>query len=100
MLLEMLYCNCSDYCIFCAFSISNLIFLAVAILACTPMVPSVGKAFERMRTSVENGTAKAYTKTSVVVYDAVTAVIPVGLAFLSLLCLVGDSYNPFLYFQF
>ena len=79
---------------------NNLIFLAVAILACTPMVPSVGKAFERMRTSVENGTAKAYTKTSVVVYDAVTAVIPVGLAFLSLLCLVGDSYNPFLYFQF
>jgi alginate O-acetyltransferase complex protein AlgI len=39
-------------------------------------------------------------KVAVTVYDAVTAVLPVLLVFLSLLCLVGDSYNPFLYFQF
>jgi hypothetical protein len=34
------------------------------------------------------------------VYDAATAILPVGLLFLSLLSLVGDSFNPFLYFQF
>lgn len=75
----------------------NMIFLAVAILACTPIIPTIGRAFERLREKKQtNGIARACT----VAYDLVTALIPVGLVFLSLLCLVGDSYNPFLYFQF
>ena len=79
---------------------NNLIFLAVSILACTPLVPAVGKGFEHMRASVEKGTSKVFAKVVVVGYDIFTAIIPVGLVFLALLCLVGDSYNPFLYFQF
>ena len=75
----------------------NMIFLAVAILACTPIIPTISRAFERLREKKQtNGIARACT----VAYDLVTALIPVGLVFLSLLCLVGDSYNPFLYFQF
>lgn len=75
---------------------NNVIFLAVSILACTPLVPAIGRAFEKLR----RPNATGFTRACVVVYDCVTAVIPVGLIFLSLLCLVGDSYNPFLYFQF
>lgn len=73
--------------------LNNLFFLAVSILACTPIVPAVGRFFEGRRTA---GTVPAL----VAAYDAVTAVLPVGLLFLSLLALVGDSFNPFLYFQF
>ena len=76
---------------------SNVIFLAVAILACTPVIPIIGRAFERLR---EKQQATGFSRVCVVAYDLVTALIPVGLVFLSLLCLVGDSYNPFLYFQF
>ena len=76
---------------------NNLIFLAVAILACTPIVPAVGRWFERLR---DRETPSGLSKTLVTAYDLITALIPVGLVFISLLCLVGDSYNPFLYFQF
>lgn len=79
---------------------NNLIFLVVAVLACTPVLPAIGKAFEGLRERIASGTAGGMSKVAVTVYDAVTALIPVGLVFLSLLCLVGDSYNPFLYFQF
>ncbi len=73
--------------------LGNLCFLAVAIMACTPIVPAIGRRMEALR---ESGKATA----AVTVYDAVTAILPVGLLFLSVLALVGDSFNPFLYFQF
>ena len=79
---------------------NNAIFLLLAILACTPIIPAIGKAFERLREKTETGKAGGFSKALVVVYDVFTAVIPVGLVFVALLCLVGDSYNPFLYFQF
>lgn len=75
----------------------NVIFLVVAMLACTPMIPAIGRLFERLRAKKQ---AAGFSQILVVAYDFVTALIPVGLVFLSLLCLVGDSYNPFLYFQF
>jgi alginate O-acetyltransferase complex protein AlgI len=40
------------------------------------------------------------SRLAVSVYDIVTAVIPIGLLLLSVLALVGNSYNPFLYFRF
>ena len=76
---------------------NNVIFLAVAVLACTPLIPAIGRGFERLR---ERESASGASRALVAAYDLVTAVIPVGLVFISLLCLVGDSYNPFLYFQF
>ena len=76
---------------------NNAVFLTVAVLACTPVIPAVGRWFEGLR---ERRKSSGLTRAAVVCYDAVTALIPVGLVFISLLCLVGDSYNPFLYFQF
>ena len=73
--------------------LGNIFFLTVAILACTPIVPAIGRFFEKKR-------AAGQSPALVAVYDAVTAILPVGLLFLSLLSLVGDSFNPFLYFQF
>ena len=80
--------------------LNHVFFLSVAVLACTPIVPVIGRGFESLRSRIASGKAGGAAKVTVTVYDAVTALIPVGLVFLSLLCLVGDSYNPFLYFQF
>lgn len=76
--------------------LNNVIFLGIAILACTPILPTLGKMFEHIRSKSSHG----FDKVLVGVYDVVTTVAPIGLVFLSLLALVGDSYNPFLYFQF
>ncbi len=75
--------------------LGNLFFLVVACVACTPVVPAIGRFFEAKRE-----TATGASKVAVTAYDAVTAVLPVILVGLSLLALVGDSFNPFLYFQF
>ena len=80
--------------------VGNVIFLGVAILACTPILPTIGKAFEGLRQKCTSEGQGGFAKVAVCVYDVVTAVLPIGLVFLSLLALVGDSYNPFLYFQF
>jgi alginate O-acetyltransferase complex protein AlgI len=77
----------------------NLFFLVVACVACTPIIPAIGQWFEGRRESLTtkpNGLAAV----AVTVYDAVCALLPVALVCLSVLALVGDSYNPFLYFQF
>ncbi len=77
----------------------NLFFLVVACVACTPVIPAIGRWFEGRRAALSvkpNGLAAAV----VTVYDAVCALLPVVLVCLSVLALVGDSYNPFLYFQF
>ncbi len=73
--------------------LGNIFFLAVAMAACTPVIPVIGRFFEGKRKTGEASVA-------VTVYDAVTAILPVALVFLSLLALVGDSFNPFLYYQF
>ncbi len=66
---------------------SNVFFLAVAILACTPIVPAVNKLMSKNRISKN-------------VSLIIGAAAPVILIVLSLLALAGDSYNPFIYFQF
>ena len=75
--------------------LNNLFFLSVCILACTPIIPFLAKRFEKMR-----GSKAPASRFAVSVYDIVTAVIPIGLLLLSVLALVGNSYNPFLYFRF
>ena len=77
--------------------LGNVAFLAVATLACTPIIPAIGRTVERLRARKPAG---VFPRIGITVYDAATAVIPAGLLLLSLLCLVGDSYNPFLYVQF
>ena len=66
----------------------NCIFLAISILACFPIVPALAKLRDAKSTPVN------------VVANAVAAAIPAILVILSALALIGDSYNPFLYFRF
>ena len=66
----------------------NCIFLAISILACFPIVPALAKLRDAKSTPVN------------VVANAASAAIPAVLVILSALALIGDSYNPFLYFRF
>ncbi len=68
-----------------------LLFFVIAVLATTPLVSLFGKALRRRSEK---------SKTAATVYGVVQAVSPVLLLVLSTAALVGDSYNPFLYFQF
>ena len=66
---------------------NNVFFLIVASLACTPIIPTLARLSEK-------SVVTARLKT------AVGAVIPALLLILSSFALAGDSYNPFMYFQF
>ena len=70
---------------------NNLFFLIVAILAVTPLVRNV-----RMWIEDKAKYSKPMLYTKRVVFVALPAVLLV----VSILSLVGNSYNPFLYFQF
>ncbi len=65
----------------------NIFFLGVCVIACTPIIPKVNAILRKNK----------YGET---VADAVQALCPVILIILSAFALAGDTYNPFLYFQF
>ena len=70
---------------------NNCFFLILAILACFPIAPALGRLLSAGgRHSVAVGKLNAF----------LSIAIPPLLIFVSLLALVGNSYNPFLYFQF
>jgi len=71
---------------------SNMFLLAAAVFACTPAMKLLG---QRLKTfAYSHGVLGK-------VWDVVFySVLPVVLLLLSTACLVGDSYNPFIYFQF
>ncbi len=74
---------------------SYLFILSVAVIACSPIIPFLSK---RLTAAAEKGgtvggLARAVTNT-------VAVAAPIVLLILSALALVGDSYNPFLYFRF
>ncbi len=77
--------------------LGNLFFLIVACVACTPIAPAIARFFAKKR---DLAATSGGTKVALVVYDTIMSVLPVILVFLALLALVGDSFNPFLYFQF
>ena len=66
----------------------NCFFLIISILACFPIIPRLTKLRD--------------AKSAPVYYvaNAVAAIAPAILIILSALALIGDSYNPFLYFRF
>ena len=70
---------------------NNCFFLILAVLACLPIAPYLG----RKLTAVGRALPAAGK-----VNGVISIVIPPLLVFVSLLALVGNSYNPFLYFQF
>lgn len=70
---------------------NNVLFLIVAVIACTPLAKNIGKYLTVL--AKNNATAAIINTTRRIV-------IPIVLLILSTMSLVGDSYNPFLYFQF
>ena len=70
--------------------LSNLFFLIIALIAVTPLVKYVGNILKPRKAKTPYAVA----------YHIASAIIPIILLLLSTIMLVGDSYNPFLYFQF
>ena len=73
------------------FGAGYLLFLALCVFACTPVMKNLGAILQKRgernyRVLRLNGVLQM--------------LIPTALILLSVLSLVGDSYNPFLYFQF
>ena len=68
----------------------NFIFIIIAIIAVTPLIKFISEKLKPKKSKT------VYS----VIYHIITAIIPVILLLLSTVMLVGDSYNPFLYFQF
>ena len=78
------------------YTLLNYVFiLIISMVACAPVIPWLaGKlASAAEGESLSGGAARVVLQISAVV-------VPVGLLILSVLALVGDSYNPFLYFRF
>ena len=66
---------------------NNMFFIIFASVASTPIVPAVAALASK-------------TRATAVVSKVVGALIPAALVIVSAICLAGNSYNPFLYFQF
>ena len=75
--------------------LNYLFILIVAVIACTPIVPF----FTKKLTAAAEGEG-AFSGFARAVTNTVAVVAPIALLILSALALVGDSYNPFLYFRF
>ena len=71
---------------------SHMFLLAAAVFTCTPAMKLLKTRMEGF-VSGRSGVQKVW---NVLFYS----VLPVILLLLSTACLVGDSYNPFIYFQF
>ena len=71
---------------------NHMFLLAAAVFACTPALKLLGRKLE----TLAHSRALAGRIWDVFFYS----LLPVILLLLSTACLVGDSYNPFIYFQF
>ena len=70
---------------------SNVPILLISALACTPIVPTVGKW---LKAKGEESSFAWF------IYRTVVIFAPVVMLLLATMTLVGDSYNPFLYWKF
>lgn len=70
---------------------NNIFFIIIAIVACTPV-------FRKIMTIIERKTTKPDSVSSV--YYTLRIVISVVFFILSIIALIGNSYSPFLYYQF
>lgn len=71
--------------------LGNIFFIAVAIIATTPAVKLIADKLKE-KAAASKGTATCYTVLNII--------LSLTLLVLSAISLVGDSYNPFIYFQF
>ena len=72
--------------------VNNIFFLIAAVVASTPLCRFVSG---KMKNVAENGHI-----TVTYIYNALNVVLPIVLLFLSAIALIGNSYNPFIYFRF
>jgi alginate O-acetyltransferase complex protein AlgI len=72
---------------------NNLFFLVAAAVACTPVVPYLSRKLDAIARRPGHAVLAR-------VYPVACSLLPALLILLSMLALVGDSYNPFLYFRF
>ena len=72
--------------------LNNIVFIVVCIVAATPFVKWLAG---KLKKRAENDKA-VYMH----IYNAINLAVPVLLLFLATIALVGDSYNPFIYFRF
>ena len=70
---------------------NNIFFIIAAVIACTPLLKEGYKWFSRKCKTVF---IFKYIRRAIEIAG------PVVLLFISTMALVGNSYNPFLYFQF
>ncbi len=75
--------------------LNYLFVLLVAVLACTPMVPAISK-----KLSAAAAGASLLARPACWLLNVLAVAAPVLLLLLSVLAMVGDNYNPFLYFRF
>ncbi len=74
----------------------NYIFiLAVAVVACTPIIPLLSRKLTAL--SAKEGSIGALSRA---ILNTAAVAAPALLLILSALAMIGNSYNPFLYFRF
>ena len=66
---------------------NNLFFILLSCIACTPVIPAITSFMNKYTASAK-------------LQRVLGVIIPPALVILSSLALAGDSYNPFMYFQF
>lgn len=71
--------------------LGNIFLLIFASIACTPLGKTVRQSLARLGTR---------SRAAFAVFNITEMIIPPLLLILSVLALIGNSYNPFLYFQF
>ena len=69
---------------------NNIILFAICIIACLPVVKIVKKIKEKMLKYVYGTIAVNF----------IDVIYQVGMLLVCITCLVGSTYNPFLYFRF
>ncbi|MDO5410633.1 MAG: MBOAT family O-acyltransferase [Lachnospiraceae bacterium] len=81
--------------------LNNVIFILAAVIACTPAAGIVLEEIQiRMHRLMRKRSVKMPQFLLVKLYSAGVVALPVVLLFLSTIALAGNSFNPFLYFQF
>lgn len=71
--------------------INNIIFLVVSLIAVTPFAKNIKKFFDNY---------SKHNKLALSVKPVIYVAVPLIMVILSVFSVVGNSYNPFLYFQF
>lgn len=74
------------------FLLNNFIFIIVCLAAATPLVSRLAGRFRKSAAS--GNIAVTY------IYNILNIIIPAILLFASTIALIGNSYNPFIYFRF